>query len=338
MAVDQGAFAEVDDELGVLAAHHGVEGADGEQGALGVVAAGQVVGVPGEPGGTGGSVVLGGLHTLPEEVGGLEPHQAGAGGGVCSLGGEGACRFLQLVVVGMRGREPEGGVDPLVVGESGHLKGGPQMLDGGGRGAEQCGAAQFVQQVGLDPLARWFLQGAFEAAAGGLRGTDREVLSGCFAELLDQFLVVVGVYFEEVPGGRGGAESRTGDRPGGPAVHGGSGEAGGMERYTAVAISGWTNSSGSKPVTTRASRSRAVQSAASAGLIPARVAARSCEMSVPSTAAAQANRLAWVPSRSSRATSPLPRAVAPSSRSSPADSSRGASSRSWTLATSSTAS
>ncbi|CAM5241201.1 hypothetical protein SCYAM73S_01036 [Streptomyces cyaneofuscatus] len=49
-----------------------------------------------------------------------------------------------------------------------------------------------------------------------------------------------------------------------------------------------------------------MQSAASAELIPARVAASSWEMSVPSTAAAQANRLALVPSRSRRATSPLP--------------------------------
>lgn len=79
--VHEGAFAEVHDELGVLASEHGVEGPQGEQGAFGVVAALEVVRVAGEPGRARGSVVLGGLHALPQEVRGLETHQAGAGGG-----------------------------------------------------------------------------------------------------------------------------------------------------------------------------------------------------------------------------------------------------------------
>lgn len=176
-----------------------------------------------KPAGAARTVLLAGLHALPEEVGGLESHQAGSGCGARRLRGEEAGRFLELVVVRMRGREPVGGVDPLVVVESGHVEGGAQVLDGGGRGTEQCGAAQFVQQGGLHALARWFLEGAFEAAAGGLRGADGEVLLGRFAELFDQFLVVVRVDFEQVPGGRGGAEPGPGDRPGGPAVHRGAG-------------------------------------------------------------------------------------------------------------------
>ncbi len=85
----------------------------------------------------------------------------------------------------------------------------------------------------------------------------------------------------------------------------------------------------------RASRSRSAQSSASAGLIPASMAARRGETSLASTEAAQANRVADVPSRSSRVTRPLPRAAAPSSRSRTADSSAGFRPRSHALAISS---
>lgn len=62
----------------------------------------------------------------------------------------------------------------------------------------------------------------------------------------------------------------------------------GMARETAVAIRGWTNSSESTPLSTRAALSRSVASAASSGPNPATFAASSGEISVPSTAQAQA--------------------------------------------------
>ncbi len=132
-AVDQGAFAEVHDQLGVLAAQHAVEGAQGEQCPLGVVTALEVVGVAGEPAGTGRPVVLDGLHALPHEVRGLEPHQSGARIGPRGLGGQRERRFLELVVVGERGGEPERGVDPQSVVEPRHVQRGAQVLDRGGR-------------------------------------------------------------------------------------------------------------------------------------------------------------------------------------------------------------
>ncbi|RPK84808.1 hypothetical protein EES45_03350 [Streptomyces sp. ADI97-07] len=131
--VHERAFTEVDDELGVLTAEHGVEGTQGEQSALGVVTALEVIGVAGEPGRAGGAVVLGGLHALPQEVRGLEAHQTGPGSRTGCFGGQGERRVLELVVVGQRGGEPERGVDARVVVEPRCVECGSQVLHRGGR-------------------------------------------------------------------------------------------------------------------------------------------------------------------------------------------------------------
>ncbi|CAM5556304.1 hypothetical protein SAFG77S_00218 [Streptomyces afghaniensis] len=66
------------------------------------------------------------------------------------------------------------------------------------------------------------LQGALQAAAGRVGCADGEVLAGGLAQLPDEFLVVVRVDFEEVPGGGSGAVSLVGDDAGGDTVHGGA--------------------------------------------------------------------------------------------------------------------
>jgi hypothetical protein len=49
--------------------------------------------------------------------------------------------------------------------------------------------------------ARWFGEGAFQADPGRVGRADGEVFAGGLAQLLDEFLVVVRVHLEQVPGG-----------------------------------------------------------------------------------------------------------------------------------------
>lgn len=88
----------------------------------------------------------------------------------------------------------------------------------------------------------------------------------------------------------------------------------------------------------RAAPSSSAQRTASSNCIPASWAAWSREMPVPRIAAAQAKRVASMPSPSRRATSPRPRAERFRARSSAAEASTGSSPLSCTLARSSTVS
>ncbi|GGQ85130.1 hypothetical protein GCM10010250_65420 [Streptomyces althioticus] len=219
-AVDQGAVADLGDLLGVLAAHHGVEAAQDEQRALGVVAAGAGGGELGQAFGAAGGEGLAGVHALPHELHGLEPHPGRPRRHPGGLRLDRADGLLHLVVVQQGLGEADHGVDPPVAVQAGHAEGGAQMADGAGGRGEEGGAAQFVEDVCVHLGAGRFLQGAFQAAAGGVRCADGEVFAGGLAQLPDEFLVVVRVDLEEVAGGHGGPAPGVGDDTGRDAVHG----------------------------------------------------------------------------------------------------------------------
>src|SRR5690606_1466253 len=109
-------------------------------------------------------------------------------------------------------------VHPLVAVEPRHAEGGAQVTDGARGGGEEGGAAEFVEHARVDLGARRFLQGAFQAAAGGVGGTGGEVFAGGLAQLRDQFLVVVRVHLQQVAGGGRRAERGVGDDTGRDAV------------------------------------------------------------------------------------------------------------------------
>ncbi|CAM5324746.1 hypothetical protein GCM10010261_19190 [Streptomyces pilosus] len=160
------------------------------------------------------------MDTLPHELHRLEPQAGGAGFEPGGLRLDGADGLFHLVVVQQGLGQADDGVHAAAAVESGHAERGAQMADGAGGRGEEGGAAQFVQDVRVDLGAGRFLQRAFQAAAGGVRGADGEVFAGGLAQLPDEFLVVVRVHFEEVAGGRRRAASGVGDDPGGDAVHG----------------------------------------------------------------------------------------------------------------------
>ncbi|GAA3210114.1 hypothetical protein GCM10020256_07960 [Streptomyces thermocoprophilus] len=160
------------------------------------------------------------MDALPHVLHGLQAQPGRAFGEAGGLGFDGADGLRQLVVVEERLGEAEDGVDAFVAVQARHGERGLEVADGlGGRG-EQSGAAEFVQHARVGLRQRRFVQGAFQAAAGGVGCADGEVFAGGLAQLLDEFLVVVGVDLEEVAGGGCGAEAAVGDDLGGDAVPG----------------------------------------------------------------------------------------------------------------------
>ncbi len=147
------------------------------------------------------------MDALPHELHRPQPQLRGAGFEPGGLRLDRADGLLQLVVVEQCLGEADHGVHPPVAVEAGHAEGGPQVADGAGGCGEEGGTAQFVEDVRVDLGAGRFLQGAFQAAAGGVGGADGEVFAGGLAQLPDEFLVVVRVHLEEVPGGGRGAAS-----------------------------------------------------------------------------------------------------------------------------------
>ncbi len=137
-------------------------------------------------------------NPLEHEVRGLEAAAADAGRGPGGGGAGGPGGLLELVVVGEGLGEPVGRVDAQGVVEAGQFERGAQVADGGAGCGEQGRAAEFVQDAGVRLRAGRFGEGAAQAAAGGVGGSDGEVLDGGGAQLPDDVLVVVRVDFEEV--------------------------------------------------------------------------------------------------------------------------------------------
>lgn len=162
------------------------------------------------------------MDALPHELGGLQPQSRGRVRGAGGLRLDSADGLLQLVVVEQGLGEPEDRVDALLAVQSRHGEGGAQVADGGGGRGEEGGAAQFEEHARVGVGQRRFLEGAFQAAAGGVGGSDGEVLAGGLAQLVHDFLVVVRIHLEQVAGGRRGAESGVGDQLGRYAVHRGA--------------------------------------------------------------------------------------------------------------------
>ncbi len=138
------------------------------------------------------------------------------------LGLDRADGLLELVVVEQRLGEADDGVDPVVAVEAGHAERALQMVDGDRGVGQQGGAAEFVEDVRVHLGEGRLRQRAFQAAAGRVGRADGEVFAGGLAQLLDQFLVVVRVHLQQVPGGLGGAAAALGDHLRGHAVHGGA--------------------------------------------------------------------------------------------------------------------
>ncbi|GAA0912159.1 hypothetical protein GCM10009549_24070 [Streptomyces thermoalcalitolerans] len=221
-AVDEGAVAQFDDLLGALAAGHDVEAAQDQQGTLGIVASGAARGEFGEPLGAVRRDRLTGVQALPHVLHGLQPQPDGPGFMAGGLRLHHADGLLQLVVVEQGLGQPPHGVHAGGTVQAGHAHRPLEVLDGGGGCGQEGGAAQFVEHMRVHLGGRRLQQGPLQAAAGRFGSADGEVFPGRLAQLFDEFLVVVRVDLEEVPGGRGGAESGVGDDLGGDAVHGGA--------------------------------------------------------------------------------------------------------------------
>jgi hypothetical protein len=152
----------------------------------------------------------------------LQTHTGGTGLQPVRLRVDRGDGLLQLVVVDERRGEPADRVDPEFLVQAVHRERLPQVPDRRRGRGEKRGAAQLVEHARVDLGKRRFHQGTLQTAAGRVGGADGEVLAGCLSHLLDEFGVVVRMYLEEVPGGRGGAETRRGDDRGGHAVHRGA--------------------------------------------------------------------------------------------------------------------
>ncbi|GAA2748104.1 hypothetical protein GCM10010440_46650 [Kitasatospora cinereorecta] len=183
-----------------------------------------MLGEAAQPAGAARTVRLVAGQGLVHEGGDLQADPVGSRLGPLGLLGAQFGGGRQVAAVGEHLGEPEDRVHPQVGTEAVLVvQREPQLVDGGHRVGEQRRAAQFVQHLRAHLLARRLGQGALEAALGGLRGADPQVLVGGPAQLADQQVVALGDGLQQVPGGGDQAAAGVLDGAGGDAVHGGLG-------------------------------------------------------------------------------------------------------------------